>query len=362
MPERWTASPMQKLMQEPMQKLVHELCSPACAGRAPGTPGGIRARQHIVSALQTYGLDPVEQRIGTTAAANVIAAIPGEIDRWVMVAAHYDHLGGHIGRYYPGADDNAAAVAILVDVARRLKQFRPLGRGVLIAAFDAEEPPYFLTREMGSAYYVENAHTVGPSVEKIDMMVCMDLVGHALGPPGLPSEVGQTLFALGAERSEGTLATLQSLARSESGLIVRPADAEIIPPLSDYNAFWRRQVPFLFLTAGRSARYHTVKDTEEHLDFGKMLATARFIERFVRAISEQRDTRIPFLDQARADAVTLRSLIEVLTPLTGLAPLARSAQAHAQRLLTQCDAAGRLPLHLQAAPTELILGLESALS
>ncbi|HNN98486.1 MAG TPA: hypothetical protein PKI03_39755, partial [Pseudomonadota bacterium] len=69
-----------------------------------------------------------------------------------------------------------------------------------------------------------------------------------------------------------------------------------------------------------------------------------------------------FLDQARADAVTLRSLIEVLTPLTGLAPLARSAQAHAQRLLTQCDAAGRLPLHLQAAPTELILGLESALS
>ncbi len=69
MPERLTASPMQKLMQEPMQKLVHELCSPACAGRAPGTPGGIRARQHIVSALQTYGLDPAEQRIGSTAAA-----------------------------------------------------------------------------------------------------------------------------------------------------------------------------------------------------------------------------------------------------------------------------------------------------
>ena len=43
---------------------------------------------------------------------------------------------------------------------------------------------------------------------------------------------------------------LQSLARAETGLIVRPADAEIIPPLSDYNAFWRRQVPFLFLTAG----------------------------------------------------------------------------------------------------------------
>ena len=152
------------LMQEPMQKLVSELCSPACAGRAPGTPGGIRPDSTLSSALQSYGLDPAEQRIGSTAAANVIAAIPGEIDRW--------DGGGPLrspavtSDATTRVDDNAAAVAILVDVARRLKQFRLLGRGVLIAAFDAEEPPYFLTREMGSAYYVENAHTVGPPVEK----------------------------------------------------------------------------------------------------------------------------------------------------------------------------------------------------
>lgn len=345
-----------------MRELVQELCSVACAGRAPGTPGGLRARAKIVEALRACGLDPREQSIAGTRAANVIAALPGDVDRWVLVAAHYDHLGGDARRFYPGADDNAAAVAILVEVARRLAASKPAGRGVLIAAFDAEEPPYFLTREMGSSYYVDHAQQIGPALDRIDMMLCMDLVGHALGPIGLPDEVGQTLFALGAERSDGTLTTVQSLARAESGLIVRPADAEIIPPLSDYDAFWRRQVPFLFLTAGRSARYHTPQDTPEHLAWDKMAATARWIDRFVRAICAQPSARIPFQAAARADATTLTSFIELAKPLAQLAPLARVAMGRAQQLLSQCDAQGRLPSSLRGAPAELVLGLESALS
>jgi Zn-dependent M28 family amino/carboxypeptidase len=345
-----------------MRELVTELCSVACAGRAPGTPGGLRARAQIVAALRQAGLDPREQSIGGSRAANVVATLPGEVDRWVLVAAHYDHLGGDARRFYPGADDNAAAIAILIEVAARLARSRPSGKGVLIAAFDAEEPPYFLTREMGSSFYVEHAAQVGPPVEKIDMMVCMDLVGHALGPQGLPAAVGQTLFALGAERSDGTLATVGSLAQAEPGVIVRPADAEIIPPLSDYDPFWRRQVPFLFLTAGRSARYHTPQDTPEHLDWEKMAATARWIERFVRAVCKQGSAVSRFLPDARADAVTLRSFIELAAPLAGIAPLARVAQARAQQLLAGCDAQGRLPSALRGAPSELVLGLESALS
>ena len=73
--------------------------------------------------------------------ANVLATIPGDEDRWVIVAAHYDHLGTSRGRMYPGADDNAAAVAILVEVAARLAARGPRGRGVLIAAFDAGSRP-----------------------------------------------------------------------------------------------------------------------------------------------------------------------------------------------------------------------------
>ena len=89
------------------------------------------------------------------------------------------------------------------------------------------------------------------------------LVGHRFGPEGVPDEVGQSLFALGAERSLGTYQLVSSLKRAETGVIVRTADAEIIPPLSDYQAFWEQRIPFLFLTAGRSRVYHTPDDTPD---------------------------------------------------------------------------------------------------
>ncbi len=75
------------------------------------------------------------------------------------------------------------------------------------------------------------------------------------------------MFAFGAERSSGTAAHVDSLARAIPGVIIRRADAEILPPLSDYAGFWEREVPFLFLTNGRSAVYHTPDDTPDRLDY-----------------------------------------------------------------------------------------------
>ncbi len=46
-----------------MRELIDALCSPACAGRAPGTPGGERARALVVEAFRAAGLDPHEQRV-----------------------------------------------------------------------------------------------------------------------------------------------------------------------------------------------------------------------------------------------------------------------------------------------------------
>lgn len=311
-----------------MKELVDALCSRECAGRAAGTPGGIRARGLVRDALRKAGLDPAEQKIGRSKGANLVATLPGEVDRWVLVAAHYDHLGTDGKTFYPGADDNASAVAILVDVAGALAKKRADGRGVIIAAFDAEEPPYFLTGEMGSGWYANHATEVGPGLDKIDMMVCMDLVGHALGGGALPAEIGGSLFALGAERSDGTGALVDELAESEAGLFVRRADAEIIPPMSDYDAFWKREVPFLFLTAGRSARYHTPQDTPEHLDWSKMSATARWLERYVRATCARPEKAIAFRDE-RDDASTLRSLAALAPQI----PAAELLAAHASGAL-----------------------------
>src|SRR6476660_8961017 len=111
--------------------LIEQLCSDECAGRRPGTPGGDRARRLVVQAFRDVGLDPYEQPVPGCGGANVLAKIRGDIDRYVLVGAHFDHLGTIGEDVYWGADDNAAAVAVLVEVGRALAAERA-GRGVIV--------------------------------------------------------------------------------------------------------------------------------------------------------------------------------------------------------------------------------------
>lgn len=342
-----------------MRSLVETLCSPACAGRAPGTPEGRTARAAVVTALRGAGLDPYEQPVPGCNGANVLASLPGDVDRWVIVGAHFDHLGNQGGAVFWGADDNAAAVAILVEVARDLGERRPKGRGVLFASFDGEEPPYFLSNAMGSQYFVR--HSPVP-LDRIDMMICMDLVGHSFGSPELPSGVCQSLFALGAERSEGTPDQIDRLAQAAEGVVIRRMDAEIIPPLSDYEPFWRSEVPFLFLSCGRSRYYHTPLDTPDRLDYPKMKATATWLAAMVRDTCARPEERVRFVRGARDDAATLRSLSAITGELTGLSREAAIAKTRAEALLAACDRDGRLPARHRGEAQMLVGVLENGLA
>jgi Zn-dependent M28 family amino/carboxypeptidase len=335
-----------------MRDLIERLCSVECAGRRPGTPGGHLARAYVMDALRAVGLDPGEQPVPGCGGANVLAKIRGDLDRYVLVGAHFDHLG-QIGRdIFHGADDNAAAVAVLVEVARLLAQERH-GRGVIIAAFDAEEPPHFLTGAMGSRAFVR------ANRDPIDFMICMDLVGHRFGPDVVPDEVGASLFALGAERSAGTLALVQAMKRAEPGVIVRPVDAEIIPPLSDYEPFWQQRIPFLFLSAGRSRVYHTPEDTPDKLDYPKIAATARWLADFVRATRVREPTR--FVDGA-LERGTLDEMGEIIGALVSHTPEAAMALEHVKHLRGACDRAGNLPRGRRHELGELVGMLEARLS
>jgi Zn-dependent M28 family amino/carboxypeptidase len=334
-----------------MLNLIEQLCSDECAGRRPGTPGGTAARRYVIQAFRDAGLDPYEQPVPGCGGANVLAKIRGDLPRYVLVGAHFDHLGKLGGDVFRGADDNAAAVAILVEVGRALAR-EHAGRGVIIAAFDGEEPPHFGTGAMGSREFVR------ANRDPIDFMVCMDLVGHRFGPASLSDEVGGSLFALGAERSRGTYELVQSMKRAEAGLVVRPADAEIIPPLSDYEAFWEQRIPFLFLSAGRSRVYHTPEDTPDKLDLGKIAATARWLTQFTRA-SRSRD-EAQFVDGA-LDRGTLDEVGEVLDQLVALSPEAAHARRHVTKLAATCDRAGNLPANQRDQLGQLVVMLESSL-
>lgn len=229
---------------------------------------------------------------------------------------------------------------------------------MIVAAFDAEEPPYFMTEAMGSEHFAR--HPIVP-LDRIDLMVCMDLVGHALGPEAAPAAVRDTVFLLGAERSVGTPATVDELARAQAGVVVRRADAEVIPPLSDYAAFWERNRPFVLLTNARSRVYHTPEDVPERLAWDKMAATARWLERFVRASCE-RDERPFAFQQRRDDVSTLDSLLDLLGELAGSSPEARMGLELARALRGRCRADGTLPEEDRAQLGMLVAGLEAGLA
>ena len=138
------------------------------------------------------------------------------------------------------------------------------------------------------------------------------------------------------------------------------ADAEIIPTLSDYAAFWRRRVPFAFLTGGRSSVYHTPEDTPDRLDLDKMAATAGWLELFVRA-SCARDESIQFRD-SRDDAATLHTVSAICDALAPVNPHAEGGGRLARSLLAACDRDGRVPDARFREVAALIELLEDGLS
>jgi Zn-dependent M28 family amino/carboxypeptidase len=194
-----------------------------------------------------------------------LGAIEGSArDRYIMVNAHYDHLGVFMGETYPGADDNAAAVAVVVETARLLQErAAELRRSVIVASFDAEEPPFFLSAEMGSVQFVRQ-----PTVplETIDLIVNLDLVGRPVGSRLLSSDLQETTFVFGAESGSGLADIIHECADGVGGIApLRMAEVGG-PDLSDHYAFRRAGVPWLFYTNGRDRMYHTPQDTADTVD------------------------------------------------------------------------------------------------
>ncbi|WP_395943831.1 M28 family peptidase [Brevundimonas sp.] len=135
-------------------------------GRGTGTPGGEKARAYVVSRLEALGVAPASfgrlqpfEMTGRSPdgpvsfrGANVLGLIPGTRvgDRYIVVTAHYDHVGSREGQIYNGADDNASGVATLLELARRLKVQAP-EHSVLFVAFDGEERGLLGAREFVKA-------------------------------------------------------------------------------------------------------------------------------------------------------------------------------------------------------------------
>jgi Zn-dependent M28 family amino/carboxypeptidase len=196
----------------------------------------------------------------------------------LILGAHYDTVPGS-----PGADDNASAVAVLLEVAKQV-QGTTLSSSVRFIAFALEEYGY-----IGSIHHASRARHEG---EKIDGMISLEMVGFTgpeqkyppyINPKHYPN-VGDFIGIVANEKSKGMLEGIRGTLRMyipqlPAEFIVVPGNGEGLEEvrLSDHSPFWDQGYPALMVTDTaflRNPNYHLPTDTLETLDFEFMRKVA----------------------------------------------------------------------------------------
>jgi hypothetical protein len=268
---------------------VYRLASPELMGRSG--PGAARTSRHLAAAFERLGLKPAFEgsfyqpipsllNEGTGKASfigrNVGAILPGSDpkikDEWILLSAHFDHLGKRRGVLYPGADDNATGVAMLLEVAEyfALGKDKPR-RTIAFVSFDQEE-----TGLRGSTYFA--THSPLP-FRKLKAFLTADMLGRSMA-----NVMDEYVFVLGSEHSTH-LRRLVETAAVPTGLRIGRLGADLVGTRSDYGPFRDRDVPFLFFSTGQHPDYHSPKDLPDRIDYPKLQRISVYIRDLTRRLA-----------------------------------------------------------------------------
>lgn len=196
----------------------------------------------------------------------------------VVLGAHYDHLGIHNGRVYPGANDNASGIAALLEVARRFQeaQIRP-GRSILFLAFGAEEESM-----LGSFFYV--AHPLRP-LATTRAVLNLDMIGRheehideSRGAYEVSDDTSNEINLVAASFSPALAALVARENRSVGMRLNDKFDRESSMRTlfrCDHLPFLYKNVPALWLFGGFHPGYHTPADTADKIDYPKLKKVTR---------------------------------------------------------------------------------------
>jgi len=250
------------------------------------------AEDYVLQNFTAMGYAPRRQTFNylKETVSNVIAGDenPGG---YYILGAHYDTVAGT-----PGADDNASAVAVLLEVAR-LARNRP--RPWAFIGFTCEEPPAFETHDMGSRVYAKQARK---EQAKILGMLCLEMVGYYSQAPdsqslplplklmGYPT-TGNFIGLVSDRNSRPLMDRLAAAIKTAGPLpavtLSVPFEGHILPEvrLSDHASFWDAGYPAVMVTDTafmRNPNYHGPGDVMDHLDLPAMteltLGLVKFIE------------------------------------------------------------------------------------
>jgi Zn-dependent M28 family amino/carboxypeptidase len=240
------------------------------------------AKKYIVYCLKAFGYVPTLQTYtyNKKQYSNVIASIKGAKlpDESVVIGAHYDTVYGT-----PGADDNASAVAVLLEIARALKDFSP-DRTLKLIFFVVEEPPIFKSEQMGSYIYAREAKARN---ENITSMICLEMLGYYTNekdgqtyPFPIMSRVYPStpnfIAIVGNLNSTSLVGKVRNSLGVGSRIPVETLSALSLVPgvdFSDHQSFWKMGYAAVMITDTayyRNPNYHSDTDTIDTLDFDKM--------------------------------------------------------------------------------------------
>lgn len=242
---------------------IKTLASDDFEGRGTGTPGGIKAKEYIVNELIKLEVKPLapnfEQSFAFTArqkdynGVNILGQVKGTEypENYIVISAHYDHLGVRNGTVYNGADDDASGVSALLAFAEYFKK-NPPNHSVILAFFDAEELGL-----KGSKYFVD--HTIVPT-EDLKLDLNMDMVGR--------SDKNE-LYITGARNNEAFVRIISEQKSTSDFKFVMGHDGkdgrEDWTYSSDHGSFLNKGIPFLYFGVEDHEDYHKSTDDYENI-------------------------------------------------------------------------------------------------
>jgi Peptidase family M28 len=225
---------------------------------------------------------------------NIEAEIRGAHSGIILIGAHYDSVFGS-----PGANDNGSGVAATLALARRFAG-KTTKHTLRFLAFVNEEPPYFLSGEMGSLIYARRCKENG---DRIDAMISLETIGYFSDAPNSQSypsralgafypKVGNFIGFVANVHSRTLLRRVISLFRQHAKL---PSEGAALPwfvpgvSWSDQWSFWKQGYPGIMVTDTAPFRYpyyHSADDTPDKLDYDRFTLVVSGMERVVEELDK----------------------------------------------------------------------------
>ena len=273
---------------ERLRNIVNYLADDSLRGRKAGSNDAFKAAEYLKNEYQKIGLKPLlddyyltfflpfEESFNDVQLADslslkkyrdIVCVIPGTDpllkDEYIVLAAHYDHLGvTKNGDVYNGADDNASGSAALVEIARELAS-KPLKRSVIIAAVDAEEMGLF-----GSKALVKKLSDLD-ILNRVRLMMSIDMVGWLKQNETLIMEGYGTI-------KHGDDLLLNTAKETQISVKLKKFETSELTA-TDTEPFAKKGLATLAVTTGLKSPYHKPTDDAVLIDFEGMSKVVDYI-------------------------------------------------------------------------------------